>query len=384
MQSGQSAPEDQGPEFLVCEELDGAFGGTKNLERTLDYIAERNGKADKDAVRAMLLAAEADPDVFRERFVESYVREWPRRGKDRRPGLPLIASIALGRMGIDSGRAGESGDLPKAEVAIVRALMITAIRAEMVRGKPPSGKHGRINEYHNTPHTAHVATAMAALCLRSGLERRDRLIGMLAALAHDIDHPGGSNPPGDIYCYEKKSLAVIEPIMAVCGMEEADKERVRVAILCTSPQGPSMFLKDVIAARKSGGARIMPDPSGPFEPVAAVTQDETLAEIAAMLVDADVFTSTTLGLEGSLFACRKLTAEFNRCNPPGAQCDLTTDESRLYFLKNMFVDYASAVAREAFGPHCAALRTLTEERVGAARRSTAESIQPPPSTRSPA
>jgi hypothetical protein len=107
----------------------------------------------------------------------------------RRPGLPQLAHALLKEKGIDVDALPPEHELVPQERAIVRAIMLTALRAEVNRRTG-----GQINSYHNPVHTAHVAVMTGYLTdlndqLLEGYGRfveftqRDKLLTLLAAFA---------------------------------------------------------------------------------------------------------------------------------------------------------------------------------------------------------
>src|SRR5204863_10058 len=95
--------------------------------------------------------------------------------------------------------------------------------AALIRGLAASGDGRIAAAYHNTAHTAHVAVIAAYLAgvnedlAKIGgiasLELKDRLLLVLAALAHDIDHPGRGSPPENPVFNEERSFAAVKPLL---------------------------------------------------------------------------------------------------------------------------------------------------------------------------
>jgi hypothetical protein len=283
------------------------------------------------------------PDVAQARFI-ACVRDW-KPGTNRRPGLPQLALGLLRDKGIDFDNPDTAmpDGLSPPELAIMRALLLTGARAEVnhsLRGR-------RDNPYHNPIHTAHVATMAGYLGdlndqLVEGYGRfaeytmREKLLILLAAFAHDIDHPGTGNPPGDPYANERGALAAATPIMKAAGMHDRDIARVETMILTTSPNGPHERLKTIAADQAGHRGHTRPDPNSRFPELEQLCADRELTQMAAILSDADLFASAGTGFVGNMVASERLSREFNRNAAPGQQsADFTTPQARAGFLQHI-------------------------------------------------
>jgi hypothetical protein len=321
-----------------------AFGGTAGFfEATVAVSSLRS------LPRGPISTARHLPHMAHETFLRDCVKGWRMAGGGR-PGLPQLARALLRDKGIDIDNLPSNNQLAPQERAIVRAIMLTALRAE-------TNANGARNAYHNPVHTAHVATMAGYLTdlndhLVEGYGRfvefapRDKLLVILAAFAHDIDHPGRPNPPDDRYANEKISLAAVMPIMRGAGMSERDIARVETMILTTSPNGPHAYLKDVAQAHAHRyGYKHIADKG--YNELAHLGADRELVQMAAILSDADLFASAGTGIEGSRLMARRLT---NECRRAGMNIDFTTAASCKGFLTHVvgMNGFASQAAMAGF------------------------------------
>ena len=306
----------------------GAFGG---FDRFLALSAVLHGGP---AARAPVATARQLPHEAHAVFLRDCVQGWTAR---RRPGLPQLAHALLKEKGVDVDALPPDHELVPQERAIVRAIMLTALRAEM-----NISTGGRINPYHNPVHTAHVATMAGYLTdlndqLVEGygrfveFTRRDKLLTVLAAFAHDIDHPGRPNPPDDKYRNENISLAAVMPIMRGAGMSARDIARVETMIRTTSPNGPHAYMKDVAQAHAHRYIFRHNKDKG-YDELAHLDADRELVQMAAILSDSDLFASAGTGIAGSRVMARRLTAE---CRRAGINMDFTTAAACQGFLRHV-------------------------------------------------
>ena len=319
-----------------------AFGGMAAFMTAAEEASRRPAPA-----QAPVSVHRHLPDAAQKAFARDCVRGWTTA---RRPGLPQLAAALLREKDIDPDNLPPVHDLPPQGRAIVRAILLTAARAEI-------NEAGRGNKYHNPVHTAHVAVMAGYLAdlndqLVEGYGRfatfteRDKLLVLLAAFAHDIDHPGKPNPPGDPYRNERAALAVVKPLMAAAGMAAHDIARVETMILATSPDGPHAAMKKVARAH-AHRERISAADVAAHPEMAVLADDRELAQMAAILGDADLFASAGAGMEGSRIMGHRLTGELRRA---GMNVDFTTPQARESFMRNVVGadGFASQAATAAF------------------------------------
>ncbi len=339
-----------------------AFGGAARFfERTTEVSSLRS------LSRGPVSTGRHLPHMAHEAFLRDCVQGW-RMTAGGRPGLPQLARALLRDKGIDIDNLPPPQELVPQERAIVRAIMLTALRAE-------SNASGARNAYHNPVHTAHVAVMSGYLTdlndqLVEGYGRfveftiREKLLVMLAAFAHDIDHPGRPNPADDVYRNERAAIDVIMPIMRAAGMTEHDMRRVQTMILTTSPNGPHAYLKDVARAHAHReGFRHKP---GTRDELAHLSADRELVQMAAILSDADLFASAGTGIEGSRLMARRLTAE---CRRGGVQVDFTSAAACKGFLQHVvgMSGFSSQAAMAGFNRQFRALVAANDAELKKAR-----------------
>ena len=104
-------------------------------------------------------------------------------------------------------------------------------------------------DYHNQPHTGHVAIFYDYL--GRNLPPKLRLLGLQAVMGHDRRHPGGANPDDNIFAYEKESMRFNRMTMAHHGFLGQDAKIVNLMTLVTSPNGGAQYVKEVAKALKA-------------------------------------------------------------------------------------------------------------------------------------
>lgn len=277
--------------------------------------------------------------------------------QDYRPSLPTIAAKKLKRFGVD---IYEADDLPADEKAVAEAIMLVSARAEMIRGEPPTAQSkAKMNDYHNTVHTAFVAEVAGFLAEKNNLmedggespvffSRKQQMLILLAALSHDVDHDGTGNPPDNPYLNEEKSFNTVKPLMAAAGMGKEDIEAVHMMLRVTSPNGPHAYLKAAAAAYNKGRVPEAEeiDMEGKFPELVPLLADRALLEMASILSDADLFVSAGAGTEASDEMSDRLTKELQKA---GLDIDLRGDKPRMGFMdhivsKSGFTSYAGRAA----------------------------------------
>jgi len=346
------------------------FNGAAGFRETLAFISDIDEQYGDLATKNGLFctASHSGADVARI-LTNLCIGKWE---AVKRPSLPAIAFKRASCFGIDIQNLEQNTELSEREKATVRAMMLVAARAEMVKGASPVNSRAKkeTNAYHNTLHTIYVTLVAGYLAekhnvladggkLAGKLSPKDQLIIVTAALAHDVDHPGKGNPANDIYKNEDQSFAVIKPLLESAGMARDDIENVHIMLKTTSPDGPHAYMKAVAKAHREGRIPTVVeiDPQGQYPELTPLLQDKELTAMAAMLSDADLYASAGAGIEAN----RKMSEKFSQETGQ----DLMTDKARKYFLDNIIGKdgFASAAGRDSFNNIFQDLRQATEERL---------------------
>jgi len=209
------------------------------------------------------------------------------------------------------------------------------------------------NAYHNKAHTAHVAILCAYLPFQQKdivLTETERAFLLLAAFAHDIDHPGRGNPQSDFFYNERNSCDALEPLLA--GMPTEQRMRLRTMILATSPNEPHQDLKKIISTRQTR-----------FKELGLLVGDRRLFEMTAILSDSDIMLSSGLGEAVQAEMSRRFTAETKAA---GLDIDFNSVSARwTFFEKIVGLDgFLSESARRSFLSNYEAMRDNTIKLLG--------------------
>lgn len=350
--------------------LSKAFGEASDFYATLDAIMQ--DAIDRGEVREdngiICADGQTSGTEFIKKFNDILVKQWP----DSRPSLPAIAMARLESYGIDIKDDLDGQGLTEQEQSLAQAIMYVAARAEMIKGKPPTdGAKQDANHYHCTDHTGHVAEVAGYLAEKNNalaahgkadvkLSRAERMMTVLVAFGHDVDHPGAGNPEDNPYFNEDASFAVIAPLMRAAGMSDEDMDKVQVILRTTSPNGPHSYLKQVLAAQAEGRIPSSEevDPDGKFPELSPLLSDKRMAAMAAIISDSDLFPSAGAGLETNIEMSERLSNETGM--------DFRGDKARKGFVD--FVvggKFASASGREVSGEVLAEMLDYTEKRIAA-------------------
>lgn len=306
-------------------ELGKAFGSEDNFYATLDELmkdAIARGEVSNDN-GVICGNGQTDSAEFIEKFNDILVKQWP----DSRPSLPVVAMTRLEDMGIDIGQDLSNQNLTAQEQSLAKAIMFVAARAEMVKGQvPDADAKDDANRYHCTDHTGHVAEVAGYLAEKNNalyeegeapieLTRAERMMTVLAALGHDVDHMGTPNPDEDAYKNEDASFAIMEPIMRAAGVSQADMDDIHVILRTTSPNGPHNFLKDVLKAHEASETvtlETLDTTVDQFAPeLGVLIENRRLATMAAIISDSDLFPSAGAGMEANVEMSDRLSDETN-------------------------------------------------------------------------
>jgi hypothetical protein len=289
-----------------------------------------------------------------EEFTRIHVEQYRETG---RPSLPALALHHAERMGLNKGSAD------------YKALIMVAVRAEMKLAVTP--------DYHNKFHYTDVAAMTANLLeennkmLKAGtkgatdLSKHEQALTLIAAIGHDLDHDGHSNPADDLLFNESKSFELMFPLLEKAGLSGADIGKIHTILMATSPDGPDAVLQAVAQAMREGkviNPAAKPFSQAPLNKFPALTEslrkDPRLVQMAAIVHDADLYGSTAK-LNSSVAMSGYLTTEMNKA---GVKVDLTTDQAREGFLKKV-KSYTSNVGRAVAGKSLNALRRETKQRI---------------------
>lgn len=306
-------------------ELGKAFGSEDNFYATLDELMKDAIARDEITNDSGVICGNGQTDSaeFIERFNEILVKQWP----DARPSLPVVAMTRLEDMGIDIRSDLSTQNLTAQEQSLANAIMFVAARAEMVKGQvPDAAAKADANKYHCTDHTGHVAEVAGYLAEKNNalyqdgdapieLTRAERMMTVLAAFGHDVDHMGKPNPDDNPYKNEDESFAIMQPILQAAGVSQADMDNLHVILRTTSPNGPHTFLKDVLRAHEESEVVTLESLNTTVDQFApelgVLIEDRRLATIAAIMSDSDLFPSAGAGLEANVEMSDRLSDETN-------------------------------------------------------------------------
>lgn len=289
----------------------------------------------------------------------------------RKTGRPSLAALVTHHLD-DIGLTPDSPHYKAAVMVAARAEIDLAVRPE----------------YHNTHHfadvTAHVAVMLKHhnVLAHQGLpgvhkiSKEDMADTLTAAVAHDLDHPGGKNQlPGqdpavvDPFRLEEKSFQIILPLLQEAGLPPKSIDDIHTMIRTTSPDGPLHLLKAVIKTHHAGqGVDWTTIPHHErFPELEVLAMDSQLAERSAILEDADLGASAFEGLESSKEMSRALTDELQTRgyrNKQGQLEDLKGDFARKMFATYVVGDGPSSRAGQAaVGQNYHDLLMHTEQRL---------------------
>jgi hypothetical protein len=223
------------------------------------------------------------PDWLGRRMAALYSR-W-----DRRARFDLVALTVgfLDRLGM-------------ADAPIGRACVQVAGAVADWKGHP----------YHSTQHHAEVATNAMVLTEVAGrfgqpVPRHQRAILLAGSLAHDIDYEPVRSPQTR-FVAEARSARTMDVINIRCGLDQADREALRCLILATEPA----FRARLTLLLSRPGSR-----SGVPRRLHPLVAQPALAELAAILSDADLLSSSGLTLRWHQVQLARLERELGRRIP---------------------------------------------------------------------
>lgn len=248
----------------------------------------------------------------------------------RQKGRPSLPALALEYIDILS--------LPK-DTPYFSVLMEVTLCAE------EDALQQNIPLYHSPHHYADVLAVMANFLHHANkMTTRKKYLGLIAAMGHDLNHPGTRNPTGDIYKNEMASFNRMSPIFNAYGLDGTDIATLDIMLKTTSPNGPHNVLKKLSHAMAKGQSIANwddIDPEQKFPELKVLRHDDELRELCAMLSDADLFMSAGAGLKAQKIASALLTKEAQNA---GNNLDFTSDTARMFFFDNI-------VSKEGFTSH---------------------------------
>lgn len=345
-----------------------AFGGGRPFGQvlaTIEAIERANGPVvDPDfLVKDELFVMRAGSDATHAAMEFSRLMDkWDHGTRPSLPGAAYGWLDQLGLLNTDNPYQNKLND----------AALLIAARAEMVKGAAPPGaaKTDDEPEYHSRLHFLHVLQAAGHLLERHGkrsaanpdmpaLNNHDQTLLLIAALAHDIDHPGHGNrkcartDKAILYENEEKSFLIANEICEACGLGAQDRNKVLAMVRTTDPNGPHKFMKNAMQAHEEGqtprleDAAPNPGEAQRFYDLSPILEDKKLCYMSAVLSDADLFVSAGAGFHAQFRNSEKFSKEMNAS---GVRIDFTTAGARDFFFRDIVGEkgFASAAGREAF------------------------------------
>ncbi|GAB5389934.1 MAG: hypothetical protein Alpg2KO_29020 [Alphaproteobacteria bacterium] len=222
------------------------------------------------------------------------------------PSIPALATLAL-----------EQLRLSRAE-PVRKAIMAAALLAEDMPN----------NAYHNATHIREVLSNVVMLSgvndrktrnnarFSAPLSAKEQARLILAAIAHDLGHDGGSNmvPNGKggtrrvPYRLEAKSVRMLKPVMKQAGMSRADMAEVEVMILATDPGGPHKAVMQALDHHFSS----KPLPARFPKRLKALKSSKRLSVMCGLMCDSDILGSAGLTLNINRLQTERLSKEWGR------------------------------------------------------------------------
>ncbi len=356
-----------------AEAVHAAFGGAEAFKQTLRYSRQRDRHYRLPQLhRDFFSAASGKGDVLAQRFQHGLLL-WK---QSDRPSLPALAEQLLTRRRLAPALLERPKSPVTPDIMLGRAIMLIALRGEMIRGEPPGLQNeSKTNPYHNAPHFGAVGVLTSFLLERhqklapekqiATLGKTMQLVALLAAFAHDIDHPGGGNPQGEPFALEDKSFEAIKPLLDAMGLPLAMLDDIHIILRTTSPNGPQTYLKNVMRLLRNGEKPTPEavDPERHFPELDVLCERPDLAVTASMVHDADLYLSIAAGRLANEITSGRLTTEF--CGI-GDNKNFSTDEA-LAFLLDTIVGpdgFASPAARDSGNAQVEELRRHNRQRLG--------------------
>ena len=328
-----------------------AFGNDPRLKRALQDIQalDKNFKE----IGGIFFHAGSNAFETAEKFTQTHVESYRQTG---RPSLPALAMHHAEQMGLDKNSPA------------YKALIMVAVRAEMKAAVTP--------DYHSKFHYMDVAAMTANLLEKNSemvkagvagavpLTQHEQALTFIAAMGHDLDHEGGTNPPHDPLHFEQRSFYLMEPLLQEAGLTAEDISKIYTILMTTSPDGPHAVLKAAAQAQRTGSAVDFTavDPKNRFPELHVLGRDSKLTQMAAIVSDSDLYASSGAGMKSNQVMSALFTTELKKGDP---NIDLTTDNARKFFLDNIVGKdgYASNAGRAVAAESLEALRKETDYRL---------------------
>jgi len=340
------------------------FGDDPEVLRTMQSIRELDEKFNKRG--GAFFKVNNNAFITAADFTKTHVFDYFNNG---RPSLTALATHHAQLMALDKNSTD------------YKTLLLIAFRAEMKTAVTP--------DYHNKFHYLEVAAMTANLLEKNAemvkakvpgvvpLTQHEQALAFIAAIGHDLDHDGLSNPPQDMFFDEKKSFHMMEPVLHKAGLSPEDRDRICTILLTTSSDaikdeqgkrwyGPTEVMRRIVLAQRAGEKIDLSkiDPANAFPGLCdKLIKDPHLAEICAIVTDADV-AGSSISLVSSQQYSQRLANERKKA---GENADLLSDQARKWFLDNIvggsyFSQAAGAVADKSLQ----AVRKKTEQRIAQA------------------
>lgn len=321
---------------ILINKYNFSFSDQELIDITQKKISDLNERF--QAGGGAYFTAQGDAFLRSERFSQVHIDIY--RDKNGRPSLPLLAAHLAGVLGIDKNSTD------------YEALLLVAFRAEMGQSDPPPA-------YHNPCHFADVAVMTAVYAQSTpGFTTHDKALALIAAFGHDIDHDGRPNPSDNPAFNEEKSYTAMQPLLEAVGISKEDQQKIHVILLTTSINGPLATLKSIATGKPADLSR--------FPELKVLISDNKLAEIAAIVTDADIFAGSGAGLAASVLMSKLLTEEMQSRD---ITLNFNGDGARLFFLENVIgkEGYLSQAARNLSNSGFEKLLNETHQRLDASK-----------------
>lgn len=232
------------------------------------------------------------------------------------PSIAALVSVAAQDLALDP------------ESTLLAAVMLAALAADIPYHHP----------YHDNHHFREVTAMMACYCRRTlnppGFTSADAPLlssgdiakCLLAAVAHDLHHDGGSNGVAGqhrAYRLEDRAIQALRPLMTLAGVSIADQTEVETLIRITDTSAPPGGISPhhILAQLWRHEDVSVPDILLPL------AHDRRLQHMAALMSDADLAPSAGLTYSFAMAQTRRLARE--------AEGFAATDHSLLGFLDHV-------------------------------------------------
>jgi hypothetical protein len=212
-----------------------AFGGAANYNALLNTVTRMDNKVD---AYDHLLTSHDLPNQ-----IKDFDQQW---NNGNRPSIPSVALAWMPDLGMS----------PNSPVG--QATLLTAFRAEMVKGTVPVDASLQANEprFHSRVHTMSVFQAGALQLKMVPLDPFAQGIVTIGTAGHDMDYPGTTNPKGMGSFNEKNSYRRCVPLVAAVYGDAPEgqimKAHLKTALRFTDATGPHRDLLDAMKHIEAG------------------------------------------------------------------------------------------------------------------------------------